>query len=117
MSIAIRFVIKNVYMGKNHRGLQEEIDKQRQLNPLFAQAIKPAGSLVLFVNTRKTAAKLFTVDGNVVAYLRMDKPITAADIDQIPAAFGGDVVCTNAVRGALRKLLALEKETKTVAYA
>lgn len=91
MKPVVRYVITDIFMGMSHNGLQAVIDAHKKQNALFARVIKSPGSLVLFLNVSRTAAKLFAPNGDVVGYLRMRSKLTARMIDRIPEAFGGSV--------------------------
>lgn len=101
-------------MGLGHAGLNDIIREQKKKNPLFAKVIKDDGGLVLFINTRRTAAKLYQENGEVIGYLRMPdgSRITERSIDFIPKTFGGSVEYASAVKAAFKKFLEVEKDAR-----
>lgn len=117
MKPTVRFVVTDVHMGLGHVGLNEVIRAHKKKNPLFAKVMNGDGGLVLFLNTSRTAAKLFMENGEVIGYLRLPGGgrLTEKSIDFVPKTFGGSIEYSSAVKSAFKKFLDIESETKKVA--
>lgn len=112
----IKFVISDIHMGSQHDGLNEIIRTYKKKNSLFAKSLK-AGGLVMFLNTQRTRAKVFSENGEVLAYLRTrdNRKLTKKTLDLIPAEFGGSFEYASAAKSALEKFLEIEREERIAA--
>lgn len=111
MRATVRFIITDTHMGLGHAGLNEIIRREKRKNPLFAKVMNGDGGLVLFLNTARTACKLYAENGEVLGYLRTDGAITEESVSLIPRTFGGSLEYASAVKNAFKKLLAVEKKS------
>lgn len=111
MTPTVGFVVTDIHMGLQHDGLNEVIKTHKRRNALFARAMKDRNKLVLFLNTAKTRAKLFSEDGAVIGYLRLpgNHKLTETTLDLIPATFGGSLEYAQAAKRALKTLFEMER--------
>lgn len=117
MKPVVRFVITDTHMGLGHSGLNEVIRAHKRKNSLFSKVMNTDGGMVLFLNTSRTAAKLFRENGEVIGYLRLPSGsrLTERNIDFIPETFGGSVQYASAVKNAFKKFLEIDGDRKTAA--
>lgn len=113
MKPQVKFVITDVPMWLSHAGLNEVIRVHKKKNDIFKAGIKDGG-LILFLNAPRTAAKLFSENGEVIGYLRLPNggKLTERSIDFIPKTFGGSVEYSSAVKRDFKKFLEEEKKQK-----
>lgn len=90
-------VISDVHMGLSHQGLT----KIAMEHKIDMDALPPR-DLVMFINRRKNAMKIFGHKGMVIGYLRMpgSNKITLEAIKYIPETFNGSGF---SYQGALKK--------------
>ena len=110
----VRAVIPDVHMGSSHKGLNQMILDNKKLNKEFARALKGKSELVLFINARRTACKLFRENGTVLGYLRLQDGVVVGtdEIDEIANEFGGSLEYSQIVVQALRDLGEVEAKDK-----
>jgi hypothetical protein len=101
-------------MGSSHRGLNQMILDNKKLNKDFAKALKGKSELVLFLNAKRTACKLFRENGTVLGYLRLQDGMIAGtdEIDEIADEFGGSLEYSQVVIQALKDLGEVEAKYK-----
>lgn len=108
--VICKYVIAETNMGLGHAGLDLVIEAHAQDNKLFAKSMEEGG-LILFLNSARTAAKLYEPGGDVIGYLNLrGRKITRRTIDLIPESFGGSMDYSNAAKAALDKFLKHEHE-------
>lgn len=86
----------------------------KKINKEFARALKGKSELVLFLNAKRTACKLFRENGTVLGYLRLQEGVIVGtdEIDEIGAEFGGSLEYSQIVTQALRDLGEVEAKDK-----
>ena len=111
ISPAIKYIIPDVHMGASHRGLTQMIKNQKKVNSDFKRALK-SGGLVLFVNGKRTAAKIYRENGPVVGYLRLHEGtiMNLEDVMPIAEEFGGSISFSAELRRAFLLLDGIDEE-------
>ena len=98
----IKYVIPDVHMSSSHKTLNSIIENHMRANPLIKRSLDDGG-LVLFLNSRADACKIYEKDGEVLAYLRSRYgSLTIQKIESIGKIFGGSTQYSQAARSALR---------------
>jgi hypothetical protein len=113
--IEVRCVIADVHMGSGHKGLNQIIQDQKKLNIDVRKALGKDG-LVLFINAKRTAGKLFRQNGEVLGYLRMHEGmiISEKQVNKVCEAFGGQLAYSQTFREQLKLIGIIEKKAKKV---
>lgn len=110
MKPVVKFVITDVHMGLQHNGLSQLIKSFKKKNPILSRAIDVDNCLVLFLNKKRTKAKLFQDNGRVLGYLSLPpgQALNQKTLNLIPEAFGGSIEYSKTVKNALSKFMDIE---------
>lgn len=113
MSPRVGYVITDISMSLSFDGLNNVIREFKKKNQLFRQMLEKDPALILFVNSARTKAKLFSEEGTVIGYLSLGgRKLSAKSIDQIPETFGGSLEYSKATKRALTELFKEEEKAK-----
>lgn len=114
MKPIVRYVIDDVDLRNGHDGLDLILKKEKKGNDLMTKTLRDKGGLVLFLNTKRTKAKLYSEGGHVLGYFstRSGRKLTPSCLDEIPATFGGSVEYAAAVKTALKQLFRMEEKVR-----
>ena len=111
--IEVRVIISDIHMGAGHKGLNEVIRHQKKLNTDTRKALSENG-LAFFVNTARTAGKLYKEGGETLAYIRLKNGefVSEKQVNKAAEEFGGNLRFSPLFRQQLKDLCLKEKRAK-----
>lgn len=108
------YILTDVFMGCQHQGLDELIEKNARKNAAFARAMQN-GDLVLFLNKARNKIKLYGYGGATLGYLKVPhgRTLSLETVNLIPATFGGSLTYGTMVKRAFAGFLTEEMAAKS----